>query len=221
MLDWLIGDSDTYMPLLALMVFIALGKRVYKKESLLLIYLIVNIIVFGTSNILGSYKINNLYLYHFYTLIELVTVSYYITKKVLKKNLRVFYIISICFFVFWIINIIFWEPLSEFNSNSAVLASLIILLLTMYYMLELSKSEDILYFQKLPGFWIASAFLVSCAISILSLVAYKYFQQNNLVEEGIRVWIIESIGNILKFILLIIGLLCYRRPPSTQSILSL
>ena len=219
MLEWIFGDSDTYMPLVTLIIFLTLWKKAGKQETILFAYLIVNIVVFGVSNILASRGIHNLFIYHFYSLFELVIITLYITKIIFKKIPLIFYIITIAYTFFWIINILLWEPLSLFNSNSAGLANFIILLLCMYYMLDLSKGEDILYFQRLPGFWIVSAFLISCAISILGLVAYKYFQQNNLVESGIRVWIIESIATIIKFILLIIGLLCYRRPPSIPTIL--
>ena len=216
MKDWVLRNSDTYFPLLTLIVYVFNWKKIAKYELILFFYLVINIVIFGISNFLADRAINNLFLYHFYSLLDLIIVTYYLTV-VLLKRIKLFYLIAICYTCFWGLNIIMWESLTSFNSNAASLANLIILILLMYYLLQLSKSEDILNFQKLPAFWFASAFLVSCAISILSLMAYKYFVQNNLPEEGFKVWILTSIGNGIKFIFLIVGLLCYSRKHHSMS----
>src|SRR4030095_11191320 len=171
MKDWVLRNSDTYLPLLTSIVYVLNWRKIAKYELILFFYLVINIIIFGISNFLADRAINNLFLYHFYSLLDLIIVTYYLTV-VLLKRIKLFYLISICYTCFWGLNIIMWESLTSFNSNAASLANLIILILSMYYLLELSKSEDILNFQKLPAFWFASAFLVSCAISILSLMAY-------------------------------------------------
>ena len=170
LINFILGSSDTYMPLIAMVVFLLLKKKIIYRERLIFLYLLVNILVFATTNILALNKITNIFLYHFYALFELIFVTWFFNKVMLKKSLLSFYIISGFYTFYWVLNILFWEPFNVFNSNSAGVANIIILILSMYYMLQLAKSEDILNFQKLPAFWFASAFLTSCAVSVLGVV---------------------------------------------------
>lgn len=213
------GLSDTYMPLLVLIAYLVLWRKIPKQERILFVYLVVNVVLFAITNVLVYYKIYNLFLYHSYALFELWIVTWYFIKVLLKKRLAIFFIISIVYTFFWILNIFLWEPLTVFNSNSAGFANLIILLLSMCYMLQLSKSDDLLHFQKLPSFWFASAFLTSCAISVLGVVVYKYYQFNlssQQMETGLKIWLLQVAGNIIRFILIIFGLICYKRKPSSS-----
>lgn len=211
MINIIFGYSDTYMPFLALIAFFIVRKDLEKPARIFIIYLFVNIVLFGISNIMADvYRANNLFLYHFYYLFELLFIGYYITRYLIKSFAPLYYIIAGSYVVFWLLDVILWEPLDAYSSYAAGLEKIIILLLCMYYILMLSKSDDILNFQKLPGFWIASAFLVSSAIGILSVIAYKYYVESNLHNPGISAWIIESIGTIIKFTFIIVAFLCYR-----------
>ena len=211
-------SDDTYMPLIALIIYLVLWKKIRTGELLLLIYLIINV-VFGTiTNIMGFYKINNLAYYHLYTLFEQWFISYYIIKKASGKGApKAYFLINIGFTIFWFINIFGWEPLSVFNSNTAVISSLVLLLLCMYYMLDLSKKEEILYFQKLPSFWIVSGFLIYSALSVLIFAVYKYYVLQNLRDEGNEVWNLVHITTVTKYILISAGLLCYNKRISIHS----
>ncbi len=211
MIKWWFGYSDTYMPLLALLVYIVLWKRIDKREMILFFYLIFCFLVFGMSNVLGTRRIHNLFLYHLFSLGELLTIAYYIIRVVLKKKPLYFWLIASGYSVFFVVNIVLWESLDTFNSNSAALSNLILLILAMYYMLQLSKSKEILHFQKLPSFWIVSAFLIYCSVSALVLIVYKSFA-GDTNAEGIKVWTVMLIAAILKFVFLSVGLLCYKRP---------
>lgn len=219
LINFILGSSDTYMPLIAMVVFLLLKKKIIYRERLIFLYLLVNILVFATTNILALNKITNIFLYHFYALFELIFVTWFFNKVMLKKSLLSFYIISGFYTFYWVLNILFWEPFNVFNSNSAGVANIIILILSMYYMLQLAKSEDILNFQKLPAFWFASAFLTSCAVSVLGVVVYKYYQYNNSEQQlqtGLKIWMLPIAGTIIKFTLIIFGLLCYKRRSSNS-----
>jgi hypothetical protein len=211
-------SDDTYMPLLTLFVYLGLWRKIRSTELLLLIYLIINVI-FGTiTNVMGFYKINNLAYYHFYTLFEQWFISFYLIRKTLNSRIpKAFFLINIGFTIFWVINILGWEPLNVFNSNTAVISNLILLLLCMYYMLDLSKKEEILYFQKLPSFWIVSGFFIYSALSVLIFAVYKYYVLQNLTEEGNRIYTLIHVTTEVKYILIFVGLLCYRQRISIHS----
>jgi hypothetical protein len=217
LIQWFLNYSDTLMPLLTFIISLFIIKKMDKKENILLIYVATSFVVFLITNIMADKGINNMFLYHLFSLFEITILGYYFLKSLLKKQLTLYWFILGGYFIFWIINIIAFENLKLFNSNSSVVSNLIVLLLAMYYLFEVSRSEDVLYFQKLPGFWIASAFLVSCALSILGFVAYKYFQVNNYKDYGNRIWLVPLFAIIFRFIFISIGLLCYRHRRSLSS----
>ena len=190
------------------------------QEFLLLIYLIINILFTAVTNIMGFYNLHNVALYHFYSLFEVAFVSYFLIKKIPTRiSSKAYYIINIGFGMFWLLNVVFWEPLSDFNSNTSSLANLIIMVLCMYYMLQLSKSDDILNFQKSPSFWIVSAFFVYSATSILVFAVYKYYILSAMLQEAQKVYSIMHVPIVAKFIMLSVGLLCYKRPSSQRLLL--
>jgi len=211
-LDKLARSVDMYMPLLALCVYLWLWKKIKRQQLLLLIYLISNVLFGAVTDVMGFFHINNLALYHFDTLYEQWLVSFYLATKIIDGKIPLlYYFINIGYTIFWIINIIGWEPLNIFNSNSAVVSNLILLLICMYYMLDLSKKDEILYFQKLPSFWIVSAFLIYSALTILIFAVYKYYIIQNLIDEGNKIWNLMYITIPIKFIMISVGLLCYKK----------
>lgn len=211
MYNWLFY-SDTYMPLLALVTYLLLWNKIGKQELILFCYLVLNVVLFYITNVMAQKGIHNVFLYHFYSLAEMGLISYYILIGLLKKPLKLVVILVGAYFILWLLNILYLERLTEFNSNSLTLTNFLLLLLAMYYMLELSKKDEILYFQRLPTFWIVSGFLVGCAISTLSIVVYRFFSLEGRKVEAELAWVIVAVAIIIKFALITIGLLCYKRP---------
>ncbi len=218
----LIGLGDTYLPLLLIFVYILLWKYIQQNDKFLILYAVVFFVLYGATNVLGAYKIHNLFLYHVISLVELIMVSYYILKLVLQKSfLFYFLIINVAYLFLWTGNIIFFEPLDVYNGNSAVLADLIVLFLCMYYLLSLSAKEEILYFQKLPAFWIVSGFLIYAALSLLVFISYGYISNEYLnkiatADQANQMWFINSIAMVIKYVLIVFGLLCYKRKNYTK-----
>ena len=161
--------------------------------------------------------INNLYLYHLFSLVEFTVLSNYLLGLILKRHFTtLFFAVSAVYLVLWVLNIIFLEPLKAFNGNTAGLSCLLLLLMCMYHLLSLSKGEEILYFQKLPSFWIVSGIMVYSALSLLSYISYAYYIYNNPGNEAIELWGIASVSSIIKFALISVGLLCYKRKQRTS-----
>jgi hypothetical protein len=209
----LIRYSNTLLPLISIFFFILLWKHIKKQDRSLLQYVVFSFILFGSCSIVEGYNENKLPLYNIYSLAELSFVSHYILKLIFKKPFtRAYFIITASYFVFWLSNIIFFEPMSVFNVNSALLANLIILLLCMYYLLILSAREEILYFQKFTAFWIVSGFLIYAAISLLVFIsnAYINFGAATKETETGQFLVISSIAIIVKYVFMVAGLICYK-----------
>ena len=218
LLEWILKYCDTYMPLLTLIFSFFIFKNIDKKEYILLIYVLTCFVIFLITNIMADYDVNNMYFYHFFSLFEVGILGYYFSRLLLKKSITLYWFILSGYVIFWFINILIFESFNLFNSNSSVVANLIVLLLSMNYLFEISRSEDVLYFQRLPGFWIGSAFLVSCALSIFGFVAYRYIQANeDFKGYGNKIRMVSLFSIIFRFALITIGLLCYKRHRSISS----
>ncbi|HNP21654.1 MAG TPA: hypothetical protein PKM63_10520 [Panacibacter sp.] len=220
-LNQVLRSDDAYLPLLVLMVCFFLRKKIPATERLLIIYLFIQFAFSTVTNVLGYFKINNLFLYHFFTLFDQWFVTYYLARIITKGKMPViYYLVNIVFTVFWIINISFFESYHVFNTNTAVISSLIILLLCMYYMLDLSKNDDILYFQKLPAFWIVNGFLLYNALSILIFAVYRYYTAEYSLESvevpDVDYWVMMHFPISLKYIMIAIGIACYYKVPSIK-----
>lgn len=211
---WL-AASDTYMPFLAILVYLILWDKIKWKETEIGFYCIISFILFGITNIMTFKGIHNSFLYHFISLFDVIFVGYYLFKLILKeKFLYPWIFLSVGYIIYWIFNIIFFEPLNTFNNLSSGISNLIILFLCMFYLLGLSTREEILYFQKVPGFWIVSGFLLFSTISLIAYITYT-----NLIdaEQANQFWaVIIFIANFFKFTLISVGFLCYRHNPSSQ-----
>jgi len=88
----------------------------------------------------------------------------------------------------------------------------------MLYVLQLTKSDEILYFQKVPSFWFVTAFLVSSALSIPLMIKYSFYTGNpKNFSEGNNLWGIMDLTYIIKFVLICVGMLCYKFYPPQVS----
>jgi hypothetical protein len=203
---------DTYMPLLCLIVFLCKYQDISKKEGVLLIYLVISVVLFGISNWMADRRMNNMFLYHLISLLEPVIVILYLTIRIAGRHYRSFFWVAGAYSLFWLADIIWIEKLNVFNSYTAAISNIVIMGYCMVYIYQLSKSDRILYFQKLPSFWIISGFLLYSSISALVFISYRSFSSPDI---RIKIWLISAVATIIKFVLISVGLLCYRRPSTS------
>ncbi|MGZ3837012.1 MAG: hypothetical protein ACXVMS_14285 [Flavisolibacter sp.] len=199
--------SDTAMPLLSMLTLIRI-KKFQQQELFLLGYFVGCSIIFGISNFMADRGINNMVVYHCFSLFEILIVFQYARSFFRSRKIhRLLMIILAVYSLYWLVNIWVWEPLTVFNSNSASISCLLIFIVCGSFFLSLSARKELLYFQKLPQFWVATAFLIYCAWSIPIIVSYKYkeiFYDLDLVTA----WHIQVGANCIKFALLSYASLC-------------
>jgi hypothetical protein len=200
--------ADTVAPLLVLLVLLPRYRQV-PGGRLLLVYLLASTLFAGYSNYLADRGMNNMYLYHTFTLVEAVLLLLLLNQY--SKMDRRALVLTLSFYgLFWVVNVLLWEPLTVFNSNSATVLSLITAFFCFRYFLSLINTNDILYFQRLPSFWIVSGLLFFCIVSVLALSSYKYKEWFS--QWGLQMsWRITLMANIIKYILFTIGVLCSKR----------
>lgn len=161
------------------------------------------------SNFLADRVINNMYLYHIYSLAEIIIMIPLIESFNLQ-NRRAGVVAVSGYFIFWLFNIFYLEPLSNYNSISSSVTDLVIAFFCLRYFLLISKSETVLYFQKVPAFWIVSAFLFYSIASVLLTGTYRFASQLKDINSH-TLWKIHQTINIIKFVIISIGIICSYR----------
>src|SRR5215203_1813790 len=152
MYEWFWDYSDTLIPVLSILAYLSV-KKLHMQEWLLLVYSFVCFFIFGLSNYLADRSINNMFLYHVFSLFELLTVMFYSFSLFSSTRIRSVLTTAIIFYLtYWCLNIGLWEPLADFNSNSASIALLLIIVVCGLFFLSLNDKKELLYFQKLPQF---------------------------------------------------------------------
>jgi hypothetical protein len=205
--------SDTIMPMVCILVMLPVLKLVRRADfAILFTYLVFTVLIKGYSNYLADKGYNNLYLYHAYTLLEVILIIPYLS--LLNKGLeRITWITTGLYIGYFILDVVFWEALAVFNSYSSSVASLLIAFFCFRYLKELASNDQVMYFQRMPSFWIVSGFLFLSVTGILVLATYK---SPMLFDEEIRtkVWYMQQAADVIKYILISIGIICCYRPLS-------
>lgn len=208
MMDLFWRYSDTVVPFLALLVLLPRYRQV-PGGGLLVLYLSTATLFAAYTNYLADRGINNMYLYHISGLVNAV-IMLLLLNQYTKMDRRALWLTLTFYALFWVVNVAIWEPMTEFNSNSGTVLNLITAFFCFRYFLSLIKTNEILYFQRLPSFWVVSGLLFYCIVSILALSSYKYkdwFSETALAWN----WRFQLVASIINYILITIGVLCSKR----------
>ncbi|MBK7882871.1 MAG: hypothetical protein IPJ81_02845 [Chitinophagaceae bacterium] len=148
---------------------------------------------------------SNISIINTYTLIEFFLLSciYYL----LLKNKKNVYIALVIFIIFFIINIIFIQPFSEFQNWTLVLESVIIFIYSIKYYLKLYNIPMASLF-RFHLFWLNTAIFYYFGASILIFLCSNYILKNMSAEMGIEIWMFHNFNSIIKNILFTVAI-CY------------
>jgi hypothetical protein len=206
--------ADTYGSLIPVCAILILKDKVAREIYILLVYFIVSILIFGYSNYLADKGINNLFLYHLFSIIELIFLLSYFKKVIVNKTIQVAIKWSIfLFLLFSIINILFLENIQTLNSNTLAIEFFLIILLCLAYYNQLVNSNEVLLILKTPSFWIISSFLLYFSSCILMFILYKYAAKryHSFVFDF---WKVQEVMYLIKNLLITYGVLCFRKKKS-------
>lgn len=181
-------------------------RSLSKVQRLLLILLLVSLTISSIARYLWSLKENNLYLLHYYTVLEYCFWSGIFYLFFEGKFMKRFIVCTgILFIAFAILNSVFWQDLSSFNSYSRSVESILLVGFSIYYYLKMFKEEKILILEKNVSFWINAAVLVYFSGSFL-LFGFSNLLLRLNSHEKIEVWGIHGVFLIIHYILITIGL---------------
>ena len=151
----------------------------------------------GTTWLLVYFGEDNLWIYHFYTPITFIFMGL-VYSRVLKPviKVRLIYLGILLFVIFAVINSLFIQDLSEFNSNTVRLSSIFYIVFSILYFFRLLKFPMNISLSKVPMFWLNTGVLVYYSGTlILFLVVDSVISDES--DLFIASWILNALFNIV------------------------
>ncbi len=182
-------------------------KRLNNDQSTLLFLVFVTIIVELAGRVFWKFDINNLFLYHFYSPIEfLLLASLYrrhlggLIKPAMMNGL------IMGFILFAVINTLFFQNLTQFNSNVTFTECLLLIVLAFMYFYVLLRDLQYRALERNPMFWINVSVL-----TYFSGALVLFHVANDLIPESLKVrgvvWGVHAIFNVVHYLLYAVALL--------------
>ncbi len=202
-----LSNFSIFLPILA-------GIFLYKQNSKLQIRLLFYLILIGVLDFFLHYlslkKINNLPLFHIFTLFEYLFIAYLFFTSLsnhLYKNIII--IGTIVYFTFNALMLALYSDIFDFNHESRVFESFLLIAYALLYFNHLSKelstSPD--NFLQQPMFWISLGVLLYFSGNFFLFSFYRY-----IAKVFPMIWTLHSILNILNNIFIAISFLCKPKP---------
>jgi len=198
---------STVISLVPIIISFFFWNKQPKELRILTFYLVVGLMFSTVMWILGSQKINNLWMMHLFTPIQFGLLMW-IFSFWFKGPIRRVVLLSIpVFTLFWVVVLMFFESFSHFNTYTRPVEALILIIVAGHTLYKTNK-EDAETIFRMPRFWVASGTLIYFSGMIL-----LYAVSNNLLAmsmETLRmVWLtIQTTSQIMSNLLFIGGFLC-------------
>jgi len=113
------------------------------------------------SNYLFAHRMNNLFLMHFFTIIEFVLLAWVYSfhlSQIISR--RIMLIITLAFVAFAVLNTIFFQPLYTFNSYAKCVEILLLIFFALAYVYTLIVRNEQEQLKTIPMFWVNTAILI-------------------------------------------------------------
>lgn len=184
-------DASSLSIAIPLIVGLILFKRLNRSQRLLLGLVITSSITEILANLLISLKSSNLPVYNTYTLVNLNLIFCIYLSKFNKGSRH--YLTGYLIFcnLFAIVNVLFFQPITSYNSNLLVLVSITFLLLALNYFYRLLKEVKYQRLERNPLFWLSSGIVLYYSGT---LVLFFLSNQISQADPGSQQLILASWG---------------------------
>jgi hypothetical protein len=148
------------------------------------------------SQLLWRDLINNNPVFHFYAVIEFYLIVK-IYQTVLAKIIPSIYfnILFIGFISFAVINAVWFQKLTEFNSNVTMISSFLYLILTLIYFFTLLDAKTLNRLDRNPAFWVSIGILIYYATN--SVLFFINQNVELMLQDRYTVWGLHALVNIV------------------------
>ncbi len=146
-----------------------------KPAKIIFVYSILNALVSLAVRLTAMRQINNLPLFHLFTVVEFITISYYY-KEVLeiKDGSKKLLALQISFLVLCVVNAIFFQKINTFNSYTLSLNSLLLMLFAVNHFAKLLTENTDKKLTDRPSFWVNTGLFLYFSGSFIYYIFSNY-----------------------------------------------
>jgi len=150
--------------------------------------------------IFASLHIHNLWMSHFYTLIELVCVTLICSSWMKQRRNRLLVLLCLSMFIFlWIISKFTFEPFSLLDGWTSAISKILQITFSGFILVDVVKESDIVWTDD-PRLWIAGGVIIYAAGTLFWFALFNKMLQNSperLMQVYSLNWILMIISNLL------------------------
>ena len=166
-----------------------------------------SIIEVGLQWFLASYHIHNLWTSHYYSLIEIIFVTFMYSSWVKQKQYKVVLFLCLAgFIILWIVSKFTFEPLSIADDGTATVSKILQILFSTYLLVIVVRESDIVWTND-PRLWVVAGTIIYCAGSIFLFALFNRMLQ--ISQDRLKVvWFLNWILIIVSNVFYMRGFLC-------------
>ena len=193
----------------ASLVLLLFGIIRYQKLSVITKHIFLLAFISSTVQIVNTIlwlnKMRNMHILNLYSIIEFLIILH-IYRIELKGFIKSYWIdsLAIAFVVFTIYNMFYIQGVYNINSNSKILESVLLAMLSIMYFYKVTKELVILDLKAEPMFWINAAVLIYF-VSDSFVFAFSDYLQKHFQKLSIWVWAFHAMFFVLFCVLLSIS----------------
>jgi hypothetical protein len=191
-----------FSAILPIIVFLFFLKRNNKGGLwVIFVYCIISFITDSAYTRLTA-RIPYFYIYSIFSIIEYTLYALFLFLSLKQKNFKIIVQIgSLLFYVLAISNIFQNRKTDSFDSPSASLESILLIVYSIFFLFEQIKDPSIFYVYYLKKFWIIIAFLIYFSSTLFLFLYATTFAK----PEESTYWIINNIFDIIKNLLFLVS----------------
>lgn len=192
--------------IISFVVGVARFRQLNNDQKLLFVLITLALLIELTGRILWHLRINNLFLYHFYSVAEFVLLGVLYVRHLdgLIESVYIRFILAV-FVLFALVNTLFFQSLQQFNSHVTFAESLLLIIFSILYFYKELRDLENRNLDRVPMFWINTA-----VITYFSGALVLFHVANDLIPESMKVkgvvWGIHALFNIVHYTLFAIAL---------------
>ena len=190
---------NTYLLILTISILVGLYRFSLASTSIkiVVILLIITVISEGITRYMSKLGMNRNPIYHFYSIISFfVTAMYFVRIFKLKKEAGYIALLTIILPVIGLINCMFLQPITVFNSNILILKSLTIIALSLYSLFRILLDDSIHDVYTYCHFWLSGLFLLLYSGSFFFWATFNVLKQSNYLW---RIQYVQAVYNALIY----------------------
>lgn len=210
MLNKIILYSSAFVVLLPLVVAIAKYRYFSNSFKILTLHLLVVSLFSAVSGALYFFKKNNLPLLHLYTVVELITITWFYSSIHAKWPKIFLLLLLLAFIILAMVDGCYIEGWFQFNTLPRSIECLVVISYSISVYFKILTEMNIEKLQYSPLFWVNTGFLFYFSGALFLFALSEYLLPLKL-EYRMYVWTFHALLSSLLYFFIFTGLCYYKK----------